>query len=92
LGENKRLQISIPANLMKEVQGHLGSSEVSNNSEFFKEAVRLYLAHLKKDQIKKQLKNGYREMSDLNRDLADEGLLNNHRAISFYEDNLADCD
>jgi len=92
VGDKKRLQISLPDNLMNEVEGYLASGETISNSEFFQEAVRVYLAHLKRDQMKQQLRNGYLEMSDLNRDLADEGLLSNQQAITFYEDNLAGCD
>jgi len=92
VGDRKRLQISLPDNLIREVEGYLATGETTSNSEFFQEAVRVYLAHLKRDQMKRQLKNGYLEMSDINRDLADEGLLSNQHAITFYEDNLAGCD
>ncbi len=92
MGDKKRLQISLPDNLMNEVESYLASGKTTSNSEFFQEAVRVYLAHLKRDHMKQQLRNGYLEMSDLNRDLADEGLLSNQQAITFYEDNLAGCD
>ncbi len=78
--------------MLQEVKGHLPSQDGEEMEEFFCQAIKLYIAHLKKHEIKEELKDGYREMSELNEKLADEGLPSLCRTISFYEEKLSECE
>lgn len=91
LGNLKRVMISLPNNLLKEVDGFVQKGS-GNRSEFIREAMRLYLQEKKRQEIREQMKSGYLEMSDINLQLADEGLKCDASTIYFYEDKLAECE
>jgi len=91
LGEKKLCRVKLPRQLLQELEGYM-PNEGEELEEFFCRALKLYLAHLKKDEIKEELKCGYREMSEINERLADEGLPSLCRTISFYEEKLSECE
>ncbi len=67
-------------------------NKTNNHSDFFQKSVRLYICQEKREEIKESLKCGYQEMGELNREMADEGLLNLCETFSCYEDSLAECE
>ena len=71
--ETKRIMISLPDNLLDEVDG-IVASESRTRSEFIREAMRLYLQERKKRQIRETMQKGYMEMARLNLNLANEAL------------------
>ncbi len=71
--ETKRIMISLPDNLLDEVDG-IVASERRTRSEFIREAMRLYLQERKKRQIRENMQKGYMEMARLNLNLANEAL------------------
>jgi len=72
--ESKRIMISLPSNLLQEVDG-IVALEKGNRSEFIREAMRLYLEERKRRELREKLKRGYQEMASLNLALAEEGLI-----------------
>ncbi|HEY3364491.1 MAG TPA: ribbon-helix-helix protein, CopG family [Symbiobacteriaceae bacterium] len=68
----KRIVISVPANLLNEVDG-LVAMERWNRSALIREAVRIYVEERKKRDMREQMKRGYREMARINLTLAAEG-------------------
>ncbi len=73
MSETKRIMISLPDNLLHEVDG-IVASERRTRSEFIREAMRLYLQERKKRQIRETMQKGYMEMARLNLNLANEAL------------------
>ncbi|SDL84790.1 hypothetical protein [Halarsenatibacter silvermanii] len=92
MGKKEWCRVKLPSNLLQEMEGYVTSGEESDIDEFFCQALKMYLAHLKKDEIKRKLKSGYKEMSELNEQLADEGLPSSCRTITFYEEKLSECE
>lgn len=91
LGNLKRVMISLPNNLLQEVDGFVQRGS-GNRSEFIREAMKLYLQEKKRQEIKEQMRLGYLEMSDINLQLADESIKSDARTIHFYEEKLAECE
>jgi len=67
----KRIMISLPDQLLREVDG-IVAREHSNRSEFIRQAMRLYLAERKKRQIRDSMQRGYLEMANINLRMAAE--------------------
>jgi len=91
MAETKRIMISLPNSLLEEVDG-IVSIEKKNRSEFIREAMKLYLRERKKIQIKEKMKSGYREMSQINLNLAEMGLDEDIRELFTYEVKLTGCE
>jgi CopG family transcriptional regulator/antitoxin EndoAI len=70
LAELKKILISLPDNLLKEVD-NIVSVEKTNRSEFVREAMRLYLREKRKMQMRDRMKRGYQEMAEINIRLAE---------------------
>lgn len=71
--ETKRIMITLPKNLLEEVDC-IVNCEKGSRSYFFRKAVELYLAERKKLFLREQLKQGYMEMAQLNLRLALEDI------------------
>ena len=84
--------ISLPDNLLKEIDGFIKNENQNDRSEFIKDAMKLYLKEKKKEKIREQLRNGYLEMSEFNKKLASEGLEYDSKVMTYYEDSLAECE
>lgn len=69
--DTKRIMISLPDHLLQEVDG-LVEKENSNRSELVRQAMRLYLKERKKRLIREMMQHGYREMANINLDIASE--------------------
>lgn len=91
MGNLKRVMISLPYQLLQEVDGYVKKSS-GNRSEFIREAMKLYLEEKKKQEIREQMKTGYLEMSAINLQLADEGIKCDGPTIYFYEEKLAESE
>ncbi|ACL68935.1 CopG family ribbon-helix-helix protein [Halothermothrix orenii] len=91
MGNLKRVMVSLPTSLLKEVDGFVQKGS-GNRSEFIREAMKLYLHEKKRQEIREQMRTGYMEMSDINRELADEGITYDALTINFYEKSLAECE
>ncbi|WP_048600897.1 CopG family ribbon-helix-helix protein [Rubeoparvulum massiliense] len=69
--ETKRIVISIPQNLLSEVDGFVRQDR-SNRSEFIRQAMRMYVKERKKRQIRENMQQGYMEMAKINLHMASE--------------------
>jgi len=85
LARTKRIMISLPHNLLQEVDGVV-EMEKRTRSEFIREAMRLYLQERKKKQIREQMQEGYMEMARLNLALANEALSAENEADRLAEE------
>ena len=80
----KRIMISLPQNLLKEVDGVV-EMEKRTRSEFIREAMKLYLQERKKRQIRERMQEGYLEMARLNLALANEAISAENEADRLAE-------
>lgn len=89
MAESKRIIVSLPDALLKEVDS-IVSMEKKNRSEFIREAMKLYIRERKKMEIREQLKKGYLEMASLNISLAEYGLMADGQSFGSYGGKLAE--
>lgn len=73
VAELKRIMISIPNNLLQEVDGIIAAEKLSR-SQFIREAMRLYITERKRKAVRDRMRKGYQEMGAINLSLAEEGL------------------
>ena len=85
MAETKRIMISLPNNLLKEVDGVV-AVENRTRSEFIREAMKLYLHERKKRQIRERMQRGYLEMAKLNLTLSHEALYAENEAGRITEE------
>ncbi|HHU31435.1 MAG: CopG family ribbon-helix-helix protein [Zhaonellaceae bacterium] len=90
MSDVKRIMISIPESLLKEVDG-LASMEKRNRSEFIREAMRLYISERKRRTLREQMKKGYQEMAKINLALALENYELESEVQTYYDEKLAEC-
>ncbi len=85
MARTKRIMISLPQNLLKEVDGVV-EMEKRTRSEFIREAMKLYLQERKKRQIRERMQEGYIEMARLNLALANEAISAENEADRLAEE------
>lgn len=87
MAETKRIMVSLPDSLLQEVD-FIVSMEKKNRSEFIKEAMKLYIREKRRMEICEELKNGYKEMSQINLTLAEMGIEQDMVELDNYEAKL----
>lgn len=73
MADLKRIMISIPDNLLQEVDGIVAMEKLSR-SQFVRDAMRVYIEDRKRRAVRDLMKRGYQEMAIINLTLAEEGL------------------
>ena len=91
MGKGKKVMINLPSALLQEVDRYLQKNS-SSRSQFFQEALRCYLQKQRRQDIREELRTGYREMEEINLELAQEGIHCDYRIMHFYEESLAECE
>ena len=89
--EVKKISISVPETLLQEVDD-LVSCEKLSRSRLIQRAVIFYIKEQKKARLYEQMKNGYREMADINLRLAEICFPADCQQAESYEGKLAECD
>ncbi|NLA26288.1 MAG: ribbon-helix-helix protein, CopG family [Firmicutes bacterium] len=83
--ETKRIMISLPQNLLTEVDG-IVALENRTRSEFIREAMKLYLQERKKRQIRERMQRGYLDMARINLALSKEAIYAESEAGRIIEE------
>lgn len=91
MAETKRIMISLPDTLLREIDG-IVDMEKKNRSEFIREAMKLYIRERKKVQLREKMKSGYKEMSKINLGLAEMGIDEDIEELYNYESKLTGCE
>lgn len=73
MAELKRVMISVPGNLLEEIDG-IAVLMKQSRSQLIREAMRDYVAQSKRKVTIAAMKRGYQEMAEINLALAEEGL------------------
>ena len=91
MSELKKILISIPDSLLQEVD-MLVSNEKKNRSQLIREAMRLYIDHKRRREIRDAMKKGYQEMAEINLKLAEMCFDVDSEIQGQYEEKLAECE
>lgn len=70
----KEIVVSLPQQLLNEMDGLLQNSE-SDRNEIIHQATKMYLRERKKRQIRESMRQGYMEMAKINLNIASEAFL-----------------
>ena len=89
MAECKRIVVSLPDSLLKEVD-NVVFVEQCNRSEFVRKAMKFYLSEMKRISFIENMKKGYLEMTEINITLAEVGLTADYETICRYESRLAE--
>lgn len=76
----KRIVVTIPHNLLQEVDGVV-ERERLNRSQFIREAMKLYLKERKRRLIRESMQKGYMEMANINLNIASEAFVAEEEAV-----------
>ena len=91
MAELRKILISVPNNLLKEID-HIVSDEKTNRSEFVREAMKLYIREKRKIQINDRMKKGYQEMAEINIRLAEMCMDADCNQQQKYEERLGELE
>lgn len=91
MADSKRIMISLPESLLKEVD-YIVSMEKTNRSEFVREAMKLFIREKNKIRLREKMKKGYEEMASINLALAEVGLSLDMSSLENYEAEIAECE
>lgn len=91
MAQQRKILVSISDSLLKEADS-LAKCQNINRSEFIRSAMKLYIREKKKALIKEQLKQGYRQMADINLSIADECYEADCKQLYNYEVKLSECE
>jgi len=91
LAELKKIIISLPDSLLKEVDKFV-SIEKTNRSEFVREAMKLYIKERRKNEMRDKMKKGYQEMAEINIKLAEICFEADNDQQNRYEDKLGEME
>lgn len=89
--ELKKLNVELPACIVEEIDYYCKKKH-RKRQDFLNEAAKFYLRELKKEEVRKHLRDGYKKMAGLNQKLADEGLSNDCYTYLCYEQRLVECE
>lgn len=87
LAENKKILISIPENLLRELDNAV-KEERTNRSDFIRKSIRFYLIEKRKIEIRNKMKSGYLEMSKINESITEEYSEGDYEDFLSYETKL----
>ena len=87
MNQIKEIKITLPKTLLNDVDDYVQKNNI-NQKIFIEKAVQNYLKVKKKEILKKNLKEGYTEVSELNRELAEKGLKHDVNILTYYEEIL----
>lgn len=91
MAESRRITLSVPNSILEEVDVMV-PMEYKNMSDFIVDAMKLFIEEKKKSEVVEKLKNGYKEMSQLNLRIAEMGLEQDIIDLAIYEANLKRCE
>ena len=91
MSQLKKVLITVPDALLKEVDSLAGKEAISR-SELVLKAVKLYLSEKENMRKADRMKKGYQEMAEINAELAELCLNAEAEALSAYEEKLAECE
>lgn len=87
LAENKKILISIPEKLLKELD-IASKNDSTNRSDFIRKSIKFYLIEKRKNEIREKMRAGYLEMSNINKSITEEYSKGDYEDFLSYETKL----
>lgn len=87
LAENKKILISIPEKLLKELDV-ASKNDNTTRSDFIRKSIRFYLIEKRKIEIREKMRAGYLEMSNINKSITEEYSMGDYEDFLSYETKL----
>lgn len=84
LSQLKKIMVSVPDNLLKEVDSIVSLDKI-NRSELVRKAMKLYIRERKQMELRDCMKNGYEQMAEINIKLAELCLEADNEQQQKYE-------
>ena len=91
MAELKKILVSLPDTLLEEVNTYVSESGLSR-SELIREAMKEYISHRKKMEIRERLKKGYELMSAINLEWAEACFEADCQVQFSYEEKLSESE
>jgi CopG family transcriptional regulator/antitoxin EndoAI len=91
LAELKKVLISMPDNLLKEIDNAV-SIDRTSRSEFVRRAMKIYLKERNKLDLRDSLRRGYEEMAELNLGISEACLNVDIEQLDEYEQCLREME
>lgn len=91
MGSLRKILISLPDNLLKEVDYIVSEGKI-NRSEFIREAMKLYIKEIKKLEMREKMKKGYQDMAEINIILAEMCVEADNDQQKKYEEKLRELE
>jgi len=91
LAQLKKILISLPDNLLKEVDSIVAMERI-NRSEFVREAMKLYIREKRKIEMRDRMKKGYQQMAEINKKLAEIWFEADNEQQQKYEEGLRELE
>ena len=91
MSNSKKLVVNLSETLYNEFNKAL-EEDCKDKSEFIKESILLYIEDKKNLSYLNEMKNGYLEMAELNREIAEMGFASDIKEFNEYEAKLSECD
>jgi len=91
LAQLKKILISLPDNLLKEVDSIVAMEQI-NRSEFVREAMKLYIREKRRIEMRDKMKKGYQQMAEINEKLAEICFEADNDQQQKYEEGLRELE
>ncbi|HOQ36898.1 MAG TPA: ribbon-helix-helix protein, CopG family [Acetivibrio sp.] len=91
MAQLKKILISLPDNLLKEVDSIVEMEKI-NRSEFVREAMKLYIREKRRIEMRDKLKKGYQQMAEINAKLAEICFEADNDQQQKYEEGLRELE
>ena len=91
LAQLKKILISLPDNLLKEVDSIVAMERI-NRSEFVREAMKLYIREKRRIEMRDKMKKGYQQMAEINEKLAEIWFEADNDQQQKYEEGLRELE
>ncbi|WP_010246041.1 CopG family ribbon-helix-helix protein [Acetivibrio cellulolyticus] len=91
MAQLKKILISLPDNLLKEVDSIVAMERI-NRSEFVREAMKLYIREKRRIEMRDRMKKGYQQMAEINEKLAEIWFEADNDQQQKYEEGLRELE
>ncbi|NLD48239.1 MAG: ribbon-helix-helix protein, CopG family [Clostridiaceae bacterium] len=91
MAQLKKILISLPDNLLKEVDSIVAMENI-NRSEFVREAMKLYIREKRRIEMRDRMKKGYQQMAEINVKLAEICFEADNDQQQKYEEGLRELE
>lgn len=87
MADKKKILVSLPTAFLAEIDAHIKSEKITR-SEFVRRAMRFYMDEKRKEKLRLRMEQGYRDMGEINLEIARACYCADTETMLRYEENL----